>query len=526
MNMKKIIGLSIAGVALVGLGDSVVRGQKGHGGGGGHPAPHAAAPHAAPHPAARAARAPSYHPTPSFSGARGAPRSAARAPHPSAGAQARFVPSMGRQGPSRTAGRAGPNRTFATRAPNATRRPNFPNASVNSFNRPENRRPQSAGFNRATVNGRQPSNAEQFNRAGINRPEGRFSNRQNFDNFANNRVNNSNRFGLNQRFTGNNFNAAGWRGYNGLGGREGWAGGRGWGGGGGFWNNGGYWNRSWYGGQPWWFWNRPWGWLHAGWFQGCWDWGSTVPSVWLAGAPAGSWLDWQGDNFVYDNPYYVAPSTTVVAPEALDYSAPLPAPAQDEAQSAYPTAPSTDDTEGEISTDSENPVAQTANELFDSAREAFRRGDYAGAQQLVEKAIQQLPSDAVLHEFRALTLFAQEHYSDAASALYAVLAAGPGWNWATMSSLYPDAGVYTQQLRTLEDHIRQNPNDAPARFVLAYHYLVLGSKDEAIKQLQEVVRLQPKDTLSAEILKALTTQSPPNGAAPRPAPQTTQQPQP
>ena len=134
-------------------------------------------------------------------------------------------------------------------------------------------------------------------------------------------------------------------------------------------------------------------------------------------------------------------------------------------------------------------------------------------EQLVEKAIQQLPSDAVLHEFRALTLFAQEHYSDAASALYAVLAAGPGWNWATMSSLYPDAGVYTQQLRTLEDHIRQNPNDAPARFVLAYHYLVLGSKDEAIKQLQEVVRLQPKDKLSAEILKALTTQSPPNGGS-------------
>jgi len=62
--------------------------------------------------------------------------------------------------------------------------------------------------------------------------------------------------------------------------------------------------------------------------------------------------------------------------------------------------------------------------------------------------------------------------------------------------------------------------------VLAYHYLVLGSKDEAIKQLQEVVRLQPKDTLSAEILKALTTESPPNGAAPRPAPQATQQPQP
>jgi hypothetical protein len=35
---------------------------------------------------------------------------------------------------------------------------------------------------------------------------------------------------------------------------------------------------------------------------------------------------------------------------------------------------------------------------------------------LAEKAIKLLPSDATLHEFRALTLFAQKKYKDAAAA--------------------------------------------------------------------------------------------------------------
>jgi hypothetical protein len=51
--------------------------------------------------------------------------------------------------------------------------------------------------------------------------------------------------------------------------------------------------------------------------------------------------------------------------------------------------------------------------------------------------------------------------------------------------------------------------------VLAYQYLVLGSKDEAVKQLKEVVRLQPQDKLSTALLKALTT---PDTAAASPAP--------
>jgi tetratricopeptide (TPR) repeat protein len=158
-----------------------------------------------------------------------------------------------------------------------------------------------------------------------------------------------------------------------------------------------------------------------------------------------------------------------------------------------------------------------ANQQFDSARAAFKRGDYTKAQELTDKAIALLPSDATLHEFRALTLFAQQKYQDAAATLYAVLAAGPGWNWETMSALYPSPDVYTKQLRMLEAYAGTHPDEAYAHFLQAYQYLVLESKDAAVKQLQEVAKLQPNDKLSAALVKALTSgDTAPSSVAPKP----------
>ena len=43
---------------------------------------------------------------------------------------------------------------------------------------------------------------------------------------------------------------------------------------------------------------------------------------------------------------------------------------------------------------------------------------------------------------------------------YAVLTAGPGWNWSTLVGLYPDVDTYTNQLRALEAYVRSNPSSA------------------------------------------------------------------
>jgi tetratricopeptide (TPR) repeat protein len=161
------------------------------------------------------------------------------------------------------------------------------------------------------------------------------------------------------------------------------------------------------------------------------------------------------------------------------------------------------------------PTVDQGTQLLDAARDAFQQGQYQTALDTLNRAIAKRPNDLVAHEFRSLVLFATKQYQPAAAAIYAVLAAGPGWDWTTMSSLYPSVDVYTQQLRSLEQYCRDNPNAADARFLLAYHYITCGHKDAAVKTLQDVVRLNPKDQLAPQLLRGLSGSD--AAAAPAPA---------
>jgi tetratricopeptide (TPR) repeat protein len=278
----------------------------------------------------------------------------------------------------------------------------------------------------------------------------------------------------------------------------------------------GYRNRPWFASRPAWVWGRPWYRFHYRWHFGFWNW-RTLPAFWLGDGGAAGLVVSPGDTFVFNNPYFVAPAqTTVVVQPVFNYSAPIPAPTVTQATLAFPPPPDQQvldsgealPTTGPPPPENEDETVAQANKQFDAARAAFTQHDFARAQTLAEKAINLLPSDATLHEFRALTLFAQGRYKDAAATLYAVLAAGPGWDWQTMSGLYADEETYTRHLRALEQYVREHPNSAAPRFVLAYQYLVLGAKDEAIDQFKAVLRLEPKDNLSAALLEALTTPDP------------------
>src|SRR5205085_9111372 len=71
----------------------------------------------------------------------------------------------------------------------------------------------------------------------------------------------------------------------------------------------------------------------------------------------------------------------------------------------------------------------------------------------------------------------------------------------TMIGLYPNADIYTAQLRKLEAFVGANPSSTAGRFVLAYHYLTQGHIDAAVVRLKEVVALSPQDTLSAQLVR-------------------------
>jgi tetratricopeptide (TPR) repeat protein len=213
---------------------------------------------------------------------------------------------------------------------------------------------------------------------------------------------------------------------------------------------------------------------------------------------------WSWGYWTYYNPY-CPPPVVVNEVVVVDYSQPLvlAAPAAN-AQASTSTSDTTTHTQ--------------AMELLNGARAVFQQGDYVGALAQANQAIARKPSDPVLHEFRALTLFALGQYKDAAGALYAVLSVGPGWDWATMSGFYPREDVYVGQLRALEQYVHDNPTQPEAKFVLAYHYMTGGYNDAAAKQLQAVVQLNPKDQLSGQLIQSLTKTA---AATPTPATTTT-----
>ena len=267
-------------------------------------------------------------------------------------------------------------------------------------------------------------------------------------------------------------------------------------------------------------WNNPYGGYHQGWQHGYWNgnlgggWGWRPYGYggyglggygfggfgYGLGAGLGLGLGWGLSSWMfgpmlynwgysnYANPYYgggygyggVA-NTAVAQPMVYDYSQPI-----------NPQSTPPDET-----------VVSQATTVFDSAREAFKNGDYARALELVDQALKTTPNDAALHEFRAVCLFALQRYDEAAGVLYAVLSVGPGWDWTTLIGLYGDPKAYTQELRALESYCSQHPQSAADRFVLAYHYLTQGNAEAAVRQLKIVSSLQPKDQLTAQLIQQI-----------------------
>jgi tetratricopeptide (TPR) repeat protein len=230
--------------------------------------------------------------------------------------------------------------------------------------------------------------------------------------------------------------------------------------------------------------------------------------AWGTGSPMYSW-GYSG----YSNPYSGSGggSQPAAPQQAVDTSQQPAAPAYNYSEPISTTA-----------APPEQSVTDQATAAFDQARGAFKAGAYDQALQSVQQALGLMPNDTTLHEFLALVLFAQGQYDQAAAPLYAVLSVGPGWDWTTLSGMYPDVDTYTKQLRALEAYLRANPQSAQGHFGLAYQYLCQGHVEDAVAQLKKVVEIQPGDTLSAQLIAQLrpsdATQPAPGAGAPAIAP--------
>jgi len=305
------------------------------------------------------------------------------------------------------------------------------------------------------------------------------------------------------------------------------------------WNNGNWNNNAFInvGGGGWGYpgwgyggngWNHGWvnphynGWYNGGWggnwgYNGGW-WAPflTGAATWGLVSSLGGWGLGYGalgyGSAGYVNPYYAAMPASVVATSPYDYSQPVIInnyiPADTVTATTEPTQPAA---AAEPSASQSSP----GDALVDAALAKFKAGDYTGALAGFDQALKLSPKDSVIHEVRALALFALGRYPEAAAALNAVLATAPGMDWTTMSNVYGSVDAYTGHLRKLEEFCRTHPDDAAAHFVLGYHYLVGGSSDMAAAALKVVVAKQPGDVVAKRLLEAL---SPPAATEPAVAP--------
>jgi len=142
-------------------------------------------------------------------------------------------------------------------------------------------------------------------------------------------------------------------------------------------------------------------------------------------------------------------------------------------------------------------------EFYNEARAAFARGDYRGALRLAEHSAVESPQNAKVHELTSLALFASGEYRGAATAAHAALALGAPGDWSGLYAYYNDADKYTGQLRKLEKTVADVPKSAPGQFLLGYHYLMTGAKEEAKQHFALAAKLTPNDKLAEHILKQL-----------------------
>lgn len=280
-------------------------------------------------------------------------------------------------------------------------------------------------------------------------------------------------------------------------------------------------DRRYWGYNPWW--NRP---TVRPWYGGSWNcgWSSNyyhrrpyfsyyggyrpwpgyvvVEQNNVANAIGWGLVGWSLGKLIYDcgyqsyrNPYPVQP-ITVVDRQVVTYQEPITV-------VAAKTAPKADDETARITQKSESLIAES--------QAAFKQGNYLVALESANKAIAEAPGDGALHEYRALILFALGKFSEAAGVLNPVLAGGPGWDWSTMIALYDSQETYLSQLDALKNFSKSKPKAADAHFLLGYHHMVCGHLEEAAEEFETAAKLQPADSVSAQ-LRDLTKASSQSGS--------------
>ena len=151
---------------------------------------------------------------------------------------------------------------------------------------------------------------------------------------------------------------------------------------------------------------------------------------------------------------------------------------------------------------------EEARKYYADAKAAFLEGDYRNALRLASHAGVESPQNPQVHELISLALFAAGNYPDAAAEAHAALSLGTITDWNGLYRYYHDVDKYATHLRALEQSVIENPKSAAEHFLLGYHYLMTGARDNARTQFAQAVRLTPSDKLAGHFLRQLQINGP------------------
>lgn len=139
-----------------------------------------------------------------------------------------------------------------------------------------------------------------------------------------------------------------------------------------------------------------------------------------------------------------------------------------------------------------------------AAVEAFRTQRYADVVTLLEAF--EFESGAAAGRadlLRSQAFFAQGKWNAAAENAYRAVNRLPAEAWGQivgqLDRHYPQPEVYERQLRALETYVGEKPDQAPARFLLAWQYAHLGYAEEGRAQLKKALQLEPEDAVLQKV---------------------------
>jgi len=148
--------------------------------------------------------------------------------------------------------------------------------------------------------------------------------------------------------------------------------------------------------------------------------------------------------------------------------------------------------------------APISSESFDRQGDrAFRARDYMAANRDWQHAVVDDPSNGTLAMKLALALFAVGKYREAAGMTQQLLMLLPQEKWGQSitdyKKLYSNPKDYSDQLKSLAKAAADKPNDPALRFLLGFHYGYSGRVADAVRELNKLVQLEPKDQLGRKL---------------------------